>query len=123
MIGGETDTRHHQTTARIYRYDIAHNTWKLEQATAPLAFSEAASCPLKDGQILVIGGYDSTHDITLDKVWLVDLSTLNWTPLASLPSGGSRLGAAVSDGAGHVYLVRGNGSNPDRPTQDFWRLS
>jgi hypothetical protein len=123
MIGGETDGGHYHPTAQIYRYTISNNTWKLERSTAPLAFGQAASCPFGDGQVMILGGYDSTRDIALDKVWLVDLRTLSWTSLMPLPFGGTRLGAAVSDSAGHVYVVRGVVNDADRPTQDFWQLS
>jgi serine/threonine protein kinase len=123
MIGGETDAGHYHSTAQIYRYTISNDTWKVEQAAAPLAFGEALSCPFGDGQIMILGGYDSTRDIALDKVWLVDLRTLNWRSLMPLPFGAARLGAAVSDNAGHVYVVRGVVNDADRPTQDFWQLS
>ena len=122
MMGGTKDTEEKQSIADIYRYSIASNAWTKEQTAAPQAFNGVASCDLGNGQVVVVGGYDPAQNITLDNSWLIDLNTLHSMPLATLP-GGSRLGAAAYDGAGHVYLVRGASNNANAPTQDFWRLS
>lgn len=122
MMGGTQDTEEKQGITDIYRYSIASNAWTKEQTAAPQAFNGAASCDLGNGQVVVVGGFDPARNITLDNTWLIDLNTLHSTPLASLP-GGSRLGAAAYDGAGHVYVVRGASNGANTPTQDFWRLN
>lgn len=122
LIGGATDAGQQQQTSVIYRYDTAANTWKRIPSNAPLTLSGAASCATQPGQIVVVGGYDVAHDKGLDQAWIVDLHTFKWLPLAHLPTGGSVLGAAASDGKSHVFLARG-ASDPSRPTPDFWELT
>ncbi|HCI81152.1 MAG TPA: hypothetical protein DHW02_15855, partial [Ktedonobacter sp.] len=82
----------------------------------------ASSALVQPGKLIVIGGYDVIHKRGQAQTWLVDLHTLHWTQLTSLPIGGSVMGAAASDGNGHVYLVRG-ASDPSKPTADFWQLT
>ncbi len=122
MLGGSRDAGQHLPTQQVYRYDIQQNAWTLEQATAPAPFSGAASCLDGQGHIVIIGGYNFMHNTSLSNAWLVDLHTLQWKALPSLPSGGSLLGNAACDGMGHVYLERG-ATNPSRPTADFWELT
>jgi N-acetylneuraminic acid mutarotase len=122
LQGGATDAGQHQQSNKIYIYNVAQNTWTQEQATMPQRLSGAASCTVRPGQMVVIGGYDAMHDTGLNTAWLVDLHTLRWSPLASLPVGDSVLGSAACDGMGHVYLVRG-ASDPSHPTADFWQLT
>ena len=123
LMGGVTDTVQNNGTRAIYRYNIAQDSWIQEQMQAPIAFNGAASCALGNGKVVVIGGYDPAQQIALAGTWLVDLNTLNARSLASLPVGGSRLGAAAYDGSGNIYLVRGVVNDPNQPTQDFWKLS
>ncbi len=122
LLGGSTDAGQHQPTAHIYRYNIALNAWTLAPASAPLAFSGAASCVAAPGQAVIIGGYDAAHHASRNTVWLVDLRTLRWTQFTTIPDGGSLLGAAACDGHGHVFLLRG-ANNPSQPTADFWELT
>ncbi len=122
LIGGATDAGQHQQTNAIYIYDTASNVWEQATANAPSAFSGAASTTVRPGQIAIIGGYDPTHNKGLDRAWLVDVHTMKWTQLTQLPTGGSVLGTAASDGQGHVFLVRG-ASDPSQPTDDFWELT
>jgi len=122
MLTGSHDAGQHEPTSQIYRYDITQNTWRLEQATSPSALSGTASCLDQHGHIVIIGGYDPIHNVTLAQTWLVNLQTLQWQPLPPLPQGGSFLGAAACDGKGHVYLVRG-ANNLARPTTDFLILT
>jgi len=122
LIGGATDAGQSEQTNTIYSYDTGSNTWKQASTNAPVTLSGAASCLVRSGQVVIIGGYDTMHKKGLGQVWLVDVHTLKWTPLAQLPTGGSVLGAATSDGQGHVFLVQG-ASDPSQPTADFWELT
>jgi serine/threonine protein kinase/N-acetylneuraminic acid mutarotase len=122
LLGGSVDAGQHQPTMRIYRYNIALNAWMVAPTNAPLAFSGAASCLDGPGRLVVIGGYDASQNKSLNNAWLVDLRTLHWTPLATIPNGGSLLGTAACDGHGHVFLLRG-ANNPSQPTADFWELT
>ncbi len=122
LLGGAMDAGQRVQTDRIYRYDIAGDTWTQEQATLPQPLSGAAGCSNTPDLMVVVGGYDATHNMGLSQVWLVNLRTLRWTKLATLPSGGSVLGTAVCDGMGHVFVERGADSL-DRPTLDFWNLT
>ncbi len=122
LIGGATDTGQHQQTDVVYKYDTSANTWQQSPTHAPMVLSGTASCVVRPGQVTIIGGYDATHNSGLDQVWLVDLHTLKWTQLTHLPTGNSVLGAAASDGQGHVFLTRG-ANDPSQPTSDFWELS
>ncbi len=122
LIGGATDAGQHIQTDTEYTYDTSSDTWQQVAGNAPLVLSGAASCIVRPGQLAIIGGYDDTHNKGLDSAWLVNMHTLKWTPLAQLPTGGSVLGAAASDGQGHVFLVRG-ASDPSQPTADFWELT
>jgi N-acetylneuraminic acid mutarotase len=121
-IGGASDAAQHNQTNKIYRYNIDSDTWTQEQATTPLALSGAANCQDQPGQVIVLGGYDAAHDKGLSQGWLVDLTMLSWTPLSTLPFGGSILGAAACDEAGHVFMERG-GDDQFHPTPDFWELA
>lgn len=122
LLGGSTDAGQDLSTMQVYRYNIANNTWASEPDAAPEAFSGAASCLNGPNQLVIIGGYDATHKKPYNQTWLFNVHTLQWTPLASLPSGGSLLGAAACDGNGHVYLSRG-ANDPTLPTADFWELT
>ncbi|MGH2496031.1 MAG: DUF1668 domain-containing protein [Ktedonobacteraceae bacterium] len=122
LIGGSKDAGQRLPTSRIYRYDTAQNTWTLEPTSAPEAISGAASCLDGQGHLVLLGGYDATHASALTTAWLVTLKTLNWTALPALPGGGSLLGAAACDGAGHVFLERG-ANNSGHPTADFLELA
>ncbi len=122
LIGGATDAGQHEQTNTIYTYNTSSDTWQQVSTNAPLALSGTASCIVRPGQLAIIGGYDDTHNKGLDTAWLVDIHTMKWTPLAQLPTGSSVLGAAASDGQGHVFLVRG-ASDPSQPTADFWELT
>ena len=102
---------------QVYRYNIANNTWTSEPDAAPEAFSGAASCLNGPNQLVIIGGYDATHNKPYNQSWLFNVHTLQWTPLAPLPNGGSLLGAAACDGNGHIYLARG-ANDPTLPTAD-----
>jgi N-acetylneuraminic acid mutarotase len=122
LLGGATDAGQHLQTDAMYRYNITQNSWADTQTKAPSALSGVASCSPKSGQIVLIGGYDATHDTGLAQTWLIDLHKLSWTALTGIPTGGSVLGAAACDGQGHVFLVRG-ASDPNTPTQDFLQMS
>ena len=122
LIGGATDTGQHAQTNAIYIYNTRSDTWQHASTEAPVALSGTANCIVRPGQLAIIGGYDPVHNKGLDTAWLVDIHTLKWTPLAQLPTGASVLGAATSDGQGHVFLVRG-ASDPSQPTADFWELT
>ncbi|MBV9230952.1 MAG: hypothetical protein JOZ18_16700, partial [Chloroflexi bacterium] len=122
LLAGAMDAGQHHQTDRMYRYHIATNTWTQEQATTPLPLSGVASCQMRPGQMVVMGGYDPIHSRGLNQAWLVDLRTLHWTSLAATPFGGSVLGAAACDNMGHVFIERG-ANDPHLPTQDFWEWS
>ncbi|HZO72070.1 MAG TPA: protein kinase [Ktedonobacteraceae bacterium] len=122
LLGGAQEAGQRLQTDKIYRYDIARNSWTQESAAIPLPISGAAGCQVRPGQFVIVGGYDPYTRTGMKQVWLVDLRTLHWQQLAPLPSGGSVLGAAACDGKGHLYLERG-GSDPDHPTADFWELT
>jgi len=123
LMGGVTDTEQANGTNGIYRYNVAQNSWTQENKRTPQTFNGASSCAVGNGQVMVVGGYDPTNNVTLSNVWLIDSNTLNARPLASLPGGGSRLGTAACDGAGNVYVTRGIINDPDSPTADFLHLS
>ncbi len=122
LLGGASDAGQHTQTQDIYRYNIAQNAWTLANAQAPFPMSGVASCTPQAGQLVIIGGYDVSQDKGRTQSWLVDLHTLHWTALNDLPTGGSILGAAASDGKDHIYLVRG-ASDPNLPTGDFWEMT
>ena len=122
LLGGSTDAGQHAPSTRIYRYNIAQNTWTTEPTTAPVPLAGAASCLNGQNQLVIIGGYDAVHNKTLGQTWLVDTHTLNWASASSLPSGGSFLGTAACDGSGHIYLLRG-ANDPSQPTPDFEELT
>ncbi len=122
MLGGARDAGQDMPVQQIYRYDIARDSWSIEQASSPGLLSGAASCLNTQKQLVIIGGYDALHNRPLGGAWLLSLPDLHWTPLAALPAGGSVLGSAACDGAGHVYLARG-ANDPSKPTRDFWQLT
>ncbi len=122
LIGGATDAGQRVQSNAIYRYNSQSDSWQQASTSAPVALSGTASCTVHPGQLAIIGGYDATHTRGLASAWLVDIHTLKWTPLAQLPTGSSVLGAATSDGQGHVFLTRG-ASDPSQPTADFWQLT
>ncbi len=122
MIGGAIDAGQRIQSGHIYRYDTTHNRWSQAPTSTPLPLSGSASCLIGPDKEVIIGGYDAQHDSILEQSWLVDLHTLTWNTLAPLPGGGSMLGAATCDSAGHVFLERG-ASDPSTPTADFLQLS
>jgi serine/threonine protein kinase len=122
LLGGSTDAGQRTPSTRIYRYNITQNAWTTEPTTSPVPLTGAASCLNGQNQLVIIGGYDAVHNQSLGQTWLVDTRTLNWTSASPLPGGGSFLGAAACDSAGHVYLVRG-ANDPSQPTPDFEELT
>jgi serine/threonine protein kinase len=122
LLGGSADAGLGEPSQAIYRYDIASNSWSTVQENAPAALAGASSCMNGAQQLVIIGGYNSAHSSSLNRVWLLNLSTLRWQPLASIPGGGSLLGTASCDGNGHVYVTRG-ANNPAQPTPDFLELT
>ena len=122
LLGGAQDSGQFAPSRQIYRYDITQNAWTTESTTSPVPVSGASSCLNKSDQLVIIGGFEAKTNQTTGQSWLVDLHTLHWTPATSIPSGGSFLGAAACDGAGHAYLSRG-ANDPSSPTPDFWKLT
>ena len=122
LLGGSRDGALRIPSMHIYRYDITQNTWSTEPQTAPVPLGGASSCLNTPDQLVVTGGYNASSNLTLGQSWLVDLHTLHWTSITSIPNGGSFLGTASCDGNGHVYLSRG-ANNPNLPTPDFWELT
>ena len=122
LIGGAFDSGQQHQSQAMYRYNPTNNTWSQATSNTPISLSGASSALVQPGKLIVIGGYDVIHKRGQAQTWLVDLHTLHWTQLTSLPIGGSVMGAAASDGNGHVYLVRG-ASDPSKPTADFWQLT
>lgn len=122
LLAGASDAGQHQQSDALYSYNVTENSWTQAASAAPVPLSGVASCSVQNGHLVVIGGYDSQHNVGQSHAWLVDLMTLQWTALPTLPSGGSVLGAAACDAQGHVFLVRG-ASDPSNPTLDFWELT
>ncbi|WP_165423643.1 protein kinase domain-containing protein [Ktedonosporobacter rubrisoli] len=122
LLGGAGDVQQQHQTDRIYRYDLAQNSWSQALFTLPRALSAAASCQLSNTQALIVGGYEASHNIPLGQAWLLNLRTLKHAPLTTFPAGSSVLGIAVCDGKGHAFLVRG-ASDLNHPTADFWQLN
>jgi serine/threonine protein kinase/N-acetylneuraminic acid mutarotase len=122
LLGGSQDEAQSRQATRIYRYDSKRNVWQPVEAIMPRALSGAASCSIAPDQTVVIGGYNAEEHTALAQSWLVDLRTWRWVEMAALPVGGTTLGAAVCDGLGHVFLVRG-ASDLTQPTRDFWLLT
>jgi serine/threonine protein kinase len=122
LMGGATDAGQHSPTNKIYRYDIASDSWTQATDSLPQSVSGAAGCQVRPGQFALVGGYDPTHDTGTRTTWLLDLHTLKWRSLADLTVGGSVLGAAACDGKGHLFLERGT-NNPRVPTSDYWEMT
>ncbi|MBA2678093.1 MAG: hypothetical protein H0U76_06830, partial [Ktedonobacteraceae bacterium] len=121
LLGGASDAGQHSQTNKIYRYDIASDSWTQATDSLPQAISGAAGCQVRPGQLALVGGYDPTHDTGTKNTWLLDLHTLKWRSLIDLTIGGSVLGAAACDGKGHLFLERGT-NNPKVPTSDYWEM-
>lgn len=122
LLGGARDAGQHEPSTQIYRFSPQHNSWSLLPATTPDNISGSASCSDGQGHLVVIGGYNAQRNRSFNTAWLLDLQTLQWHPLPSLPGGGSVLGTASCDGRGHVYITRG-ANNPAQPTADFLELT
>lgn len=122
LLGGARDAGQHEPSTQIYRYNVEQNAWTLEPQATPAHLNGAESCMDGRGNLVVVGGYDAALNQSLNAVWLLNLQTLRWRPLASLPGGGSVLGTAACDGHGHVYVTRG-ANDPAKPTRDFLELT
>ncbi len=118
LLGGASDAGQQNATNKIYRYDIATDSWTQATDSLPQAISGASGCQAWPGQLVMVGGYDTTHNTGNKNSWLIDLQTLKWRALADLTIGGSVLGTAACDGKGHVFLERGT-NNPRLPTNDY----
>lgn len=122
LIGGSHDAGQSQPATAVYRYNPQQNTWLQTTSMLPSPLSGAESCSDGQGHQIIVGGFDAVHNSSLNTVWQLDLQTLQWQALTALPGGGSELGTAACDGAGHVYVTRG-ASTPTRPTRDFLELT
>ncbi|GHO53972.1 protein kinase domain-containing protein [Ktedonobacter robiniae] len=122
LLGGASDAAQAHPSNAIYRYDSAHNAWHKEQATLPTPLSGSSSCAPSSDQLVMLGGFDATHNSSLARSWLLDLKTLHASALPDIPNGGSLLGTATCDTQGHFYLLRGT-RDPGIPTADFMQLT
>lgn len=122
LLGGSRDAGQRQISTQIYRFDPHLNAWNLLPGTTPNNLSGSESCSDGHGNLVVIGGYNGTLNRSYNTAWLLNLQTLQWHSLPSLPGGGSVLGTASCDGNGHVYVTRG-ANNPAKPTADFFELT
>lgn len=122
LIGGARDAGQRQPGTAMYLYNVQQNVWSQSAATLPGPLSGSESCMDGHGHLVVAGGFDVLHNLSLNTVWQLNLQTLQWQPLAPLPNGGSELGTAACDGNGHVYITRGANS-PTKPTGDFLELT
>lgn len=122
LLGGATDAEQHIQTNKIYRYNIALNTWTQQASRMPQLLSSEAACQVWPDQMVFVGGYDVIHNTGLNSTWLFNTQTLDWQKLLPLPTSGSLLGAATCDGNGHLFLTRG-AETLKKPTQDFWMLT
>ncbi|GAC1645798.1 MAG: hypothetical protein NVS4B9_37810 [Ktedonobacteraceae bacterium] len=121
LLGGASDAGQHNPSNKIYRYDIATDSWTQSIHSLPQAISGAAGCQPWPGQFVIIGGYDARQNAGTKNSWLLDLHTLKWRALVDLTIGGSALGTAACDGKGNVFLERGT-NNPHLPTSDYWEM-
>ncbi|HET8841036.1 MAG TPA: hypothetical protein VFN35_06180, partial [Ktedonobacteraceae bacterium] len=122
LLGGAQDAGQHLPGLSVYRYDVQQNVWSTTTAVLPGPLSGSASCLDGNGHLVIVGGFDTVREHSLNSLWLFDLSNLHWKALVSLPDGGSVLGTAVCDGAGHIYVTRG-AQVPTKPTSDFMELT
>lgn len=122
LLGGTRDAGQREPSSQIYRFNPLANTWSLVPVTLPNSLSAAESCDDAHGDLVIVGGYDALLNRSSNTAGLLNLRTLQWHALPSLPGGGSTLGTASCDGHGHVYLTRGE-NNPTRPDADFFKLT
>jgi serine/threonine protein kinase len=121
MLGGSTDAGQMQQTNKIYSYDISSNSWSQSSTSMNQFLSGATGCMIQPNKLVLVGGYDPTHNHGSATTTLIDLQTLQSTTLPSLTTGGSVLGTIACDGNGHAYMTRG-ADHPQQPTRDFWKL-
>lgn len=122
LFGGAVDAGQVSQSQDIYRYDISTDSWTRLSQPLPGPISGMVGCTVTPDQIVIAGGYDSSHHGGTEKVWLFDIRTEAWQALPDFPPGGLFLGTAACDGQGHFYLSRGAGDS-QKPTRDFWLLT
>ena len=121
LVGGATDAGQQTQSDKIYRYDSMHDSWSEEVVTLPHPISGEASCLPYPDELALVGGVDFSQLVGTTSALLLNLRTLHTTALPAFPGGGSALGAAACDNAGHLFLARGT-ADLKLSTRDFCLL-
>jgi serine/threonine protein kinase len=122
LLGGSSDAGQQKQSDKMYRYDIARNSWSQLPTVLPWPVSGESACAPYPDMLALIGGVDPVRLVGTNNVLLLDLRTLHSSPLPAFPAGGTTMGNAVCDGAGHLFLLRGT-VDLKSATRDFWMLT
>jgi len=98
-----------QEVNKAYEYEPHSELWS-ELPAMPTARSFAGAVTV-GGKIYVIGGWNGNQALTVNEVYLPDLSSgsSHWTQASRLPAG--RYGMAIANLADIIFLIGGKGSD------------
>ena len=100
------------TIAEVDIYDIATDTWETLPNDIPTQRAGNAAT-LFNGLVLVVGGESNTQQQAHSEVEALDLTTNQWTSLASLLEG--RHGTGLIEFEGELYIASGSGNQGGSP--------
>jgi N-acetylneuraminic acid mutarotase len=111
VLAGSCDDCANRTSARLFRYDPATNTWTGSLPSAPSAHVAGAGGVI-NGKFYVAGGR-TWRDRVTNRLDVYDPATNTWSTLAPMPT--ARYGTAAAVAHGKLYVIGRNPVNPGVP--------
>lgn len=116
VVAGFVRNVHAGAMARVFRYDIASDTW---EARAPLSVPRGSPAVVAlDGRIHAISGRNDEGLVGAHEVY--DPALDRWTEAAPLPVPRDHKGIGVADGRIHVFGGRTGGSSANTGRHDVY---
>jgi N-acetylneuraminic acid mutarotase len=102
------------TISQIDVYDVETKNWSTLSESSNLPTQRAgASCIVKNGKLIVIGGESATQKTAHNTIEILDLSTYKWSTLVQLKRG--RHGTQAIFFKNKIYIAAGSGNRGGKP--------
>ncbi|KAF8930002.1 Leucine-zipper-like transcriptional regulator 1, partial [Haplosporangium bisporale] len=98
LFFGGADYKTLQTVSSLYRYNYGDGSWTLLPTTGEGPSSRSGACltPVAGGRRMVVFGGESTQNITLNDIYVLDVETWKWTRGPDAPPEDARAGCSCS---------------------------
>ena len=116
VVGGFVANVHAGAMARVFRYDVASDTW---EARTPLSVPRGSPAVVAlDGRIHAVSGRNAEGLVGAHEVY--DPTTDRWSEAAPLPVPRDHKGIGVAEGRIHVFGGRTGGSSENTGRHDVY---